>query len=164
MVFPRLFVVLTTFLGLSSHLSAGSAGDGQGGATRPNVLILLTDDQQHDTIGALGNPAVRTPATDRLVAMGTAFVNAYTMGGSSPGVCLPARASLLTGRTLWNLENQGIWGYEISEANPTLPEVFRANGYVTFATGKNDPGRQGHFARAYMQAEKVLFQGMTGSQ
>jgi arylsulfatase A-like enzyme len=130
----------------------------------PNVLFFFTDDQQHDTIGALGNASVHTPHTDRLVERGTAFVNAYIMGGSSPGVCLPARASLLTGRSLWNIENQGIWRYEISEANKTLPEVFRANGYLTFATGKNDPGRSGQFARAYSHADKLLFQGMTRSQ
>jgi len=129
--------------------------------SRPNILFLFTDDQQADTIHALGNLHIQTPNIDRLVAQGTAFTNAYTMGGSSPGVCLPSRASLLTGRTLWNIENQGIWGYEISEKNMTLPEVFRENGYVTFATGKNDPGKSGQFGRAYTHGDKLLFQGMS---
>ena len=128
---------------------------------RPNVLFLFTDDQQADTIHALGNDAIRTPNIDRLVAGGTAFTNAYIMGASSPGVCLPSRASLLSGRTLWNIDNQGIWGYEISEKNKTLPEVFRENGYATFATGKNDPGKSGQFGRAYTHGDKLLFQGMS---
>lgn len=81
------------------------------------------------------------------------------MGSSSPGVCSPSRACLLTGRTLWNIENQGIWGYEISEPFKTLPEVFRENGYVTFATGKNHPGRSGQFHRGYTEGEKLLFSG-----
>jgi len=128
---------------------------------RPNVLFLFTDDQQADTIRALGNPLILTPNIDRLVAQGTAFTNAYIMGGSSPGVCLPSRAALLSGRSLWNLDNQGIWGYEISEKNKTLPEVFRENGYATFATGKNDPGKSGQFGRAYSHGDKLLFQGMS---
>lgn len=154
-------LLLTGSIGAVGLSRAAEAG---GGGPPPNVLFLFTDDQQHDTIRGLGNPDIHTPHIDRLVAAGTAFVNAYIMGASSPGVCLPARASLLTGRTLWRIENQGIWQYEISEANPTLPEVFRAAGYATFATGKNDPGRSGHFARAYTHADKLLFQGMTRSQ
>lgn len=134
---------------------------GTGAGLRPNVLFLFTDDQQADTIRALGNPHIRTPNIDRLAGRGTAFTNAYIMGGSSPGVCLPSRASLLTGRTLWNIDNQGIWGYEISEKNKTLPEVFRDNGYATFATGKNDPGKTGQFGRAYTHGDKLLFQGMS---
>lgn len=130
-------------------------------AARPNVLFLFTDDQQASTIHSLGNLHIRTPHIDRLVARGTAFTNAYTMGGSSPGVCLPSRASLLTGRTLWNLENPDVWNYEISARFKTLPEVFRQHGYLTFATGKNDPGKEGQFGRAYTHADKLLFQGMS---
>jgi arylsulfatase A-like enzyme len=128
---------------------------------RPNVLFLFSDDQQADAIGALGNKHIRTPHIDRLVGEGTSFTNAYIMGASSPGVCLPSRAALLSGRTLWNLENQGIWGYEISPENKTLPEVFRENGYLTFATGKNDPGKAGHIGRAYTHGDKLLLQGMS---
>ena len=128
---------------------------------RPNVLFLFTDDQQADTIHALGNSHIRTPHIDRLAAGGTAFTNAYIMGGSSPGVCLPSRACLLSGRTLWNIANQGVWSYEIPERDKTLPEVFRESGYATFATGKNDPGKAGQFGRAYTHGDKLLFQGMS---
>ena len=120
-------------------------------AKSPNVLFLFTDDQRQGTIKAWGNPDIQTPNIDRLVESGVSFRNAYIMGGSSPGVCLPSRASLLTGRTLWNIECQGIWGYEISEQYKTLPEVFRESGYTTFATGKNDPGKSGQFGRAYSE-------------
>lgn len=130
----------------------------------PNVLFLFTDDQRQDTIHAWGNEAIQTPNIDRLAESGTSFRNAYIMGGSSPGVCLPSRASLLTGRTLWNVECQGIWRFEISKKFKTLPEVFRDAGYRTFATGKNDPGKRGQFGRAYSAADKILFQGMTGNQ
>jgi len=61
---------------------------------RPNILWICTDQQRWDTVGALGNPHIRTPAVDRLCAQGTAFRRAYTQ---SP-ICTPSRASMLTGR------------------------------------------------------------------
>lgn len=131
---------------------------------KPNVLFIFTDDQRNDTINALGNKAIKTPNIDRLVNDGVAFTNAYIMGGSSPAVCSPSRACLFSGRTLWNIENQGPYGYEISEKYKTLPQVFRENGYVTFATGKNEPGKKGHFNRSFSKGDKILFKGMTGSQ
>ena len=133
-------------------------------ADKPNVLFLFTDDQRNDTIHALGNDSIHTPNIDRLVERGVAFTNAYIMGGSSPAVCSPSRASLFSGRTLWNLENQGMWGFEISEKYRTLPLVFRENGYVTFGTGKNEPGKKGHFNRSFSCGDKILFRGMTRSQ
>ncbi|MFT6794360.1 MAG: arylsulfatase A-like enzyme [Rubritalea sp.] len=132
--------------------------------TRPNVLFFFTDDQRHDTIYALGNEAIRTPHIDSLVKNGVAFSNAYIMGGSSPAVCSPSRACLFSGLTLWNVENQGLFGYEISERYKTMPQVFRENGYVTFGTGKNEPGKHGHFNRSFSTGDNILFKGMTRDQ
>lgn len=132
--------------------------------SKPNILFIFTDDQAYSTIRAFGNTAISTPTIDALAESGTSFSNAYIMGGSSPAVCSPSRAMLFSGLTLWNLENQGIYGFEISETYKTLPQVFRENGYVTFATGKNEPGREGHFARSFSQGDKILFRGMTASQ
>lgn len=155
-------------LGLGGMAVAATLGLGNTqaaeGAQKPNVLFLFTDDQRNDTIQALGNHAIRTPNMDRLVRDGVTFVNAYIMGGSSPAVCSPSRACLFSGRTLWNVENTGMWGYEISETYTTLPQVFRGNGYVTFGTGKNEPGRAGHFNRSFSTGDKILFKGMTRSQ
>lgn len=133
-------------------------------ATRPNVLFLFTDDQRHDTIHALGNELIRTPNIDRLVGAGVTFRNAYIMGGSSPAVCSPSRACLMSGRALWNIECQGEYGFEISEKYKTLPQVFRESGYVTFGTGKNEPGRSGAFGRSFSAGDKILFRGMTKNQ
>jgi arylsulfatase A-like enzyme len=130
----------------------------------PNVLFLFTDDQRQDTIHAWGNADIRTPHMDRLVKNGVSFRNAYIMGASSPAVCSPSRACLFSGRTLWNIDCQGLWGFEIPDKFRTLPEVFRESGYETFATGKNEPGKRGHFGRAFSSAEAVLFSGMTKSQ
>jgi len=133
-------------------------------AERPNVLFLFTDDQRQETIHAWGNEAIRTPNMDRLARDGVSFRNAYTMGGSSPAVCSPSRACLMSGRTLWNIECQGLWGFEISEKFRTLPQVFRESGYETFATGKNEPGKSGAFGRSFSSGEAILFKGMTRNQ
>lgn len=150
---------LLTCASLSLSLPASGAP-----SPRPNVLFILTDDQSADTIHALGNDVIQTPTLDRLVSEGLVFSNAYIMGGSSPAVCSPSRACLMSGRTLWNIECQGEYGFEISERFKTLPQVFRENGYVTFATGKNEPGRSGAFGRSFSAGDKILFRGMTKSQ
>ncbi|MFN8526087.1 MAG: sulfatase-like hydrolase/transferase [Chloroflexota bacterium] len=61
---------------------------------RPNILWYCADQMRGDAIGALGNPHVRTPNIDRLVAMGTAFTSAYCQAP----ICTPSRASFLTGK------------------------------------------------------------------
>ena len=60
----------------------------------PNILWLCTDQQRYDTIAALGNPLIRTPHLDSLVASGVSFTHAYCQST----VCSPSRASFLTGR------------------------------------------------------------------
>lgn len=61
--------------------------------TRPNIILIMTDQQRADTIGALGAPWMHTPALDRLVREGAAYSNCFV---TSP-VCVGARASLFTG-------------------------------------------------------------------
>ena len=70
---------------------------------RPNILFFFTDDQRFDTIHALGHEQVHTPNMDALVRKGTTFTHAHIMGGSSGAVCMPSRAMLMTGRTLFHL-------------------------------------------------------------
>ena len=60
----------------------------------PNILWICTDQQRWDTVHALGNPRIRTPNLDRLVAESVSFTSAYSQ---SP-ICTPSRASFLTGR------------------------------------------------------------------
>lgn len=157
----NLIKTLTVSLVLLS-LSAGAISSAD--TTRPNVLFLFTDDQRQDTIRAWGNQLIETPHIDRLVREGLSFRNSYIMGGSSPAVCSPSRACLMSGRTLWNIESQGLYGFEISGKFRTLPQVFRESGYETFATGKNEPGKHGAFARSFSSGEAILFKGMTKSQ
>ncbi|MFH1922806.1 MAG: sulfatase-like hydrolase/transferase, partial [Planctomycetota bacterium] len=67
--------------------------EGQTSAQRPNVLLIVSDDQRPDTIRALGNPIIDTPALDSLVGEGTTFTRAIA---PNP-ICVPSRAEIMTG-------------------------------------------------------------------
>nr|NIO72365.1 sulfatase-like hydrolase/transferase [Anaerolineae bacterium] len=60
---------------------------------KPNILLIVTDQQRRDTIGAYGSRIAQTPAVDRLAREGLAFDYAFT----PCGLCSPTRSSLLTG-------------------------------------------------------------------
>ncbi|MGL4608458.1 MAG: sulfatase-like hydrolase/transferase [Trueperaceae bacterium] len=124
---------------------------------QPNVLFILTDDQQFDTIRALGNEQIHTPNLDKLVAEGMTFSRAYIMGGDQPAVCCPSRAMIHTGRSLYRTgcNSRG----EIPAEVPTLAETFRKAGYRTFTTGKQHNG-SGMMARGFSDVEKIMFGGM----
>ncbi|HZZ82415.1 MAG TPA: sulfatase-like hydrolase/transferase [Gemmataceae bacterium] len=104
-------------------------GHAQTRGKRLNVVFVFTDDQRADTIAALGNKHIKTPNLDKLVARGTTFTRAYCMGANQGAVCVPSRAMVLSGRTLFkiNADLKGI---------PTWPAAFARAGYRTFMTGK----------------------------
>ena len=60
---------------------------------RPNIILIITDQQRYDTINALGYPYIDTPNLDRLVNEGVTFEKCFITAPS----CAPARASLFTG-------------------------------------------------------------------
>lgn len=124
---------------------------------RPNILLLLTDDQRFDTIAALGNPAVHTPNFDRLVERGMAFENAYIMGGSSGAVCMPSRAMLHTSRTLYHLLRGGD---EIDAGHALLGEHLQTAGFDAFGAGKWHNGPDA-YARSFSAGGPVFFGGMS---
>lgn len=63
-------------------------------ARPPNIVLLLTDDQRWDTLGAMGNRLIRTPNLDRLAAEGVTFVNSFV----TTSICMASRASMFTGQ------------------------------------------------------------------
>jgi arylsulfatase A-like enzyme len=119
-------IARTLALILCLFVPMGAAGRG---AAPPNILFLFSDDQRADTIRALGNAVIETPCLDRLAARGAAFTRAYCMGAQQGAVCVPSRAMLLTGRTLFRIK-------ENLDGQPTWPEAFAKAGYETFITGK----------------------------
>lgn len=102
-------------------------------APRPNILLVITDDQGWGDFGFHGNPLVRTPNLDRLASESVELTNFHV----SP-VCSPTRASLLTGR--WNYRTGVVdtWrGRSSMHADETtLAEILREAGYRTGIFGK----------------------------
>jgi choline-sulfatase len=100
-------------------------------APRPNLLLLMTDQQRADALGCASG-WVRTPNLDRLAAEGVRFRNCVT---NSP-VCIPARLSLATG--LYP-HNTGVWdnlGHTLDPETPTWMQAVRGAGYRTSLFGK----------------------------
>ena len=131
---------------------------------RPNILFLLSDDQRFSTIRALNNAEIETPNLDSLARRGVAFTNAYIMGGTQSGVCVPSRSMLHTGRMLFRVPRSmvnNVYSPEIPDnAWTTFPETFRKAGYTTFGTGKWH-NRPPSFARSFSAGANIFFGGMS---
>ena len=129
----------------------------------PNFLFLIADDHRHDAIGSLGNPAVHTPTLDALAAAGTALTSTYIMGSTSNAVCMPSRAMLMTGRSLFRVfapNPQDVSPYPMDPGIPTFPQLLRGAGYRTYGVGKwhNEPEL---FARSFDGGGSIFFGGMS---
>ena len=123
---------------------------------RPNVLVLLTDDQTFSTIHAWGNNEIQTPNMDRLVNQGMSFTQTHVMGGLNGAISQPSRAMLLTGRGLMDVHRNG---QIIPKNEKTFPELFRENGYTTFGTGKWHSDKAA-FNRSFSTGANIFFGGM----
>lgn len=150
--------ILTTVLLLST---LGCAGLGQRPArdarprsssgavpSRPNLVVVLSDDQRWDALGAAGNPAVVTPVMDRMAREGVYFRQATT----SVSQCHPVRASLLTGlpahqHGVYSVHFQAPGVGETLCRRPTVASLLRDAGYHTVVVGKwhipSSPGECG---------------------
>ncbi|MFH1476331.1 MAG: sulfatase-like hydrolase/transferase [Verrucomicrobiota bacterium] len=119
---------------------------------QPNIVFILADDQRFDTISALGNREIETPNMDRLVKTGTSFTHAHIMGSTSAAVCMPSRAMMLTGRTLFSIQGAG---ETIPASHAALPEWFRNHGYITTHVGKWHQDREA-YNRCFSSGAKIF--------
>ena len=96
-----------------------------------NLLFILSDEHQRDIAGCYGNGLVRTPNLDALAGRGTRFTDAYT---PSP-ICVPARASLATGRHVFETGN---WdnAHPYHGENPSWHHRLRDAGRQAVSIGK----------------------------
>lgn len=113
------------FLGAAAVAAFGQA------PKRPNILLILTDQQTHDAWSGAGNPWLRTPAMDSLAARGTSFSQAIC----PYPVCSPSRSGIFTGRMPHEAQVM-VNGRPIVAGMATMGDVFRAAGYETVYGGK----------------------------
>jgi N-acetylglucosamine-6-sulfatase len=108
--------------------------DATGAALQPHILLILTDDQRADAVGASGRfPFLETPHIDRLAAEGTSFENAFV----TTSLCSPSRASILTGtyahrHGVLSNDREDLFGSTL----PAFPQLLREAGYETAFIGK----------------------------
>ncbi len=121
-------LALIAMLGSATSVSAE---DSESPAKRPNILLIMTDQQRWDSLGVSGNALVRTPNLDRLAASGAYFTHAFVQ---SP-VCVPSRISLFTGRYAHSHRNRVNYT-PLDRSEVLMLAWLREAGYRTAAVGK----------------------------
>ncbi|MEM7809244.1 MAG: sulfatase-like hydrolase/transferase [Planctomycetota bacterium] len=100
-------------------------------ASRPNILLLMSDEHRYDVAGFAGNDVIRTPFLDKLSATGVTFDNAYT---PSP-ICIPCRQSMAVGQ---RPRTCGVerYGQDLPPNSMTFARRLGQFGYETCCAGK----------------------------
>ncbi|RYZ20048.1 MAG: N-acetylgalactosamine-6-sulfatase, partial [Sphingobacteriales bacterium] len=133
---------LITFIALLAISCHGHSQNTPAGATRPNIIFILTDDMGFGDLSCY-NGRYRTPNLDRMATEGIRFTSYY----SAAPVCSPSRAGFLTGQSpaRWKINNylsdkkhnrdceQDDF---LSPAAPSVAKLFKAAGYATGHFGK----------------------------
>jgi len=104
---------------------------------RPNIIVILTDDQGYQDLGCYGSPDIQTPNLDSMAADGMRFTDFY----EASSVCSASRAALLTGCYPWRVGVPGVFfpnrGHKgLAPKHTTMAEVLKTAGYATKAVGK----------------------------
>ncbi len=134
----KTLAALPTMLAAATSLSAAAAAEPA--PTKPNIIVVLTDDIGWGDAGSYGATQIKTPNIDRLAAEGQRFVN----GQASAAVCTPTRYSLLTGQYGFRRDVDGVNKGVANGASPlviptdmtTAPGLLQKAGYHTGLVGK----------------------------
>ncbi len=124
--------------------------------SRPNVVIIFTDDQGYADVGAFGAKGFRTPNLDRMASEGRKFTNFHV----SQPVCSASRAALLTGCYSNRIGIHGALGPAdprgLSDREVTLAQLFKSKGYATGMAGKWHVGRPSRFLPTHRGFDEYL--------
>lgn len=150
---------LSTLGGCAAATAAlGCAGTRKGEKLprKPNIVVILTDDQGYQDLGCYGSPDIRTPNIDRMAEEGLRFTDFYV----SSSVCTPSRASLLTGcyskrvgidTVFWPKGDQRYantpdnWKTGLHPGEVTIGDMLKPAGYSSACIGKWHLGDQQPF-------------------
>jgi len=132
---------------------------GTAGTRRPNVVLVITDDQGYGDLACLGNPTIQTPNLDKLHKHSVRLTN-FHVGPT----CAPTRAALMTGRYC---NRTGVWHTIMGRSllrkdEVTIADVFSAGGYRTAIFGKWHLGDNYPFRPQYRGFGEVLVHGGGG--
>ncbi|MBL8229687.1 MAG: sulfatase-like hydrolase/transferase [Bryobacterales bacterium] len=116
-------------LGAAAAAALSQAAPG----SRPNILFVCSDQHSGAVMGHAGHPQVKTPHMDRLAARGVTFQSCY----SGNPVCVPGRASLMTGQFASDVESY-CNSTPFRGQTPTWGNRLKSAGYHPWATGKLD--------------------------
>jgi arylsulfatase A-like enzyme len=159
--------LLLAFVAVAAANLAGFAHAAGLAGSRPNIILVMTDDQGYGDLACHGNPLIRTPNLDHMYAQSVRFTDFQV----SP-TCSPTRASLMTGRhefksgvTHTILERE-----RLSPAATTIAQVLKSAGYTTGIFGKwhlgdeasHQPGKRG-FDEVYIHGAGGIGQTYPGS-
>ena len=100
---------------------------------RPNIVLIITDQQRGDCLGVEGHPVLQTPNMDGIAAAGVRFSRFYSACPS----CIATRRSILGGQAPQTHGMVGYHGLVEWDAPPTLPGVLREHGYQTWLVGRS---------------------------
>jgi arylsulfatase A-like enzyme len=127
-------IVLTGLMVCERHVAAAEKEQPKAQPkARPNVVIVITDDQGYGDVGAHGNKVIRTPTLDRLHGESVRLTNYHV-----DPTCAPTRSALMTGRYSGRV---GVWHTIMGRSmlrgdEKTMADVFAASGYRTGMFGK----------------------------
>lgn len=127
----RSLIAIVALLGMTLFFTACGSSKTEA-AKRPNILIIMSDNQSAEHAGCYGDKTVRTPNMDKMAAGGVRFTNAFC---SAPS-CTPSRAGFLTGQDIWRLkEGADLWSILPMEYQ-LYPDLLEASGYQVGMQGK----------------------------
>jgi arylsulfatase A-like enzyme len=122
----RLFLSYVALFALadSSRLTA---------ADKPNIIVMMTDDQRHDFMSCAGHPFIKTPNMDRIAKEGFRYTNMFVTNA----LCAPSRATLMSGQYSHTNGVRDNLGSKLNPDIPWLPDELRKAGYEVAFCGKS---------------------------
>lgn len=133
---PKRFGVLVVFALMVFGGEISSRQQPSPSATRPNVILIMSDDMGYADLGSYGATDIKTPNLDRLAREGVRLTDAYANGV----LCSPTRAALISGRYPQRSAIETALGPEgtrgLAVTGTSLPQILKSSGYRTALIGK----------------------------